>query len=659
MNFLSKYLLLWIVCLLTLPLVACSSDSNGSDTVVDDFNLQIALPDNVDITVGGEFSFQLSGDGTLQTSDRIILESAEGISYICPPLHITTDSFSVLLPSECTTGYYKVYVKRTDRKKQLGRCHINVVASNIDFKPQATSTIYGTVTAGNIGIAGVVVSDGVEVATTNEAGIYELASQKKNGVVFIFIPSGYEVESDGILPLFFQKLKSDASTLERTDFKLTKVDGQDNFKLFVLGDMHLANRTNDANQFLDFCKDLNAMLQSMTAQHTYALTLGDMTWDLYWYKNNYALPEYLSTMNAQFKKLQVFHTIGNHDNNYKTMSDTDAEGNYRSLIAPTYYSFNIGKVHFVVLDNIDCDAYDGTTDRNYKKSLSAQQLAWLEKDLKHVAIDTPIIMAMHAQVYYPQTNGSFKVDHDAVGSDRLFSLLKGRLVHFVTGHTHLSFNVTPEAGITNGEEFYEHNSGAVCGSWWWSGHLTPGIHISPDGTPGGYGIWEVNQKQISYQYKSTGRDISYQFRTYDLNQVYFSNADVPLMIGVSSTVQNKFAEYTSAYPANTSNEVLINIWNWNPRWTLTVTDTNGKKLNYTETWAYDPLHIAALSIKRFNAAALQSVPSFVTEKFTHFFKVKADDAEVDLSIQVTDEFGHTYTQEMKRPQVFSTDAYQN
>lgn len=86
MNFLSKYLLLWIVCLLTLPLVACSSDSNGSDTVVDDFNLQIALPDNVDITVGGEFSFQLSGDGTLQTSDRIILESAEGISYICPPL---------------------------------------------------------------------------------------------------------------------------------------------------------------------------------------------------------------------------------------------------------------------------------------------------------------------------------------------------------------------------------------------------------------------------------------------------------------------------------------------------------------------------------------------------------------------------------------------
>ena len=658
MNFLSKYY--WLgVCLLILPLSACSGDSNGSDTLADDLNLQIILPDNVDIMAGGEFKFRLSGDGTLQTSDRIILESAEGISYVCPPLHITTESFGVVLPSECITACYKVYVKRADRKKQLGSCHINVVASNIDFKPQATSTIYGTVTAGDVGIAGVVVSDGVEVAVTNEVGIYELASQKKNGVVFVSIPSGYEVESDGILPLFFQKLRSDAGTLERTDFKLTKVEGQDNFNLFVLGDMHLANRTKDDDQFLDFCKDLNAMRQSMTDQRTYALTLGDMTWDLYWYKNHYALPEYLSTMNAQFKNLQVFHTIGNHDNDYKTTSDAEAEGIYRSLIAPTYYSFNIGKVHFVVLDNIDCDAYDGTTDRNYKKSLSAQQLTWLEKDLKYVSINTPIIMAMHAQVYYPQANGSYKIDHDAVSSNQLFSLLKGRQVHFVTGHTHLSFNVTPEADITNGEEFYEHNSGAVCGSWWWSGYLTPGIHISPDGTPGGYGIWAVNQKQISYQYKAIGRDINHQFRTYDLNRVHFSNADVPLMTSASSTVQDKFAEYTSAYPTSTNNEVLINIWNWNPRWTLTVTDTNGKKLDYTETWAYDPLHIAALSVKRFNAAALQSIPSFVTEKFTHFFKVKADDAKIDLRIQVTDEFGHTYTQEMERPQAFSTDVYQN
>ncbi len=57
-------------------------------------------------------------------------------------------------------------------------------------------------------------------------------------------------------------------------------------------------------------------------------------------------------------------------------------------------------------------------------------------------------------------------------------------------------------------------------------------------------------------------------------------------------------------------------------------------LPYTEVWAYDPLHIAALSVKRFNNAGLKSTPSFITDKFTHFFKVKADDADTDLVITV-------------------------
>ena len=37
--------------------------------------------------------------------------------------------------------------------------------------------------------------------------------------------------------------------------------------------------------------------------------------------------------------------------------------------------------------------------------------------------------------------------------------------------------------------------------------------------------------------------------------------------------------------------------------------------------------------------------------------VKADDADVDLTITVKDEFGHTWTEEMQRPKAFSTDSY--
>ena len=87
---------------------------------------------------------------------------------------------------------------------------------------------------------------------------------------------------------------------------------------------------------------------------------------------------------------------------------------------------------------------------------------------------------------------------------QLLDVLDGYKVHFVTGHTHLSFNVTPEDDVTGGREVYEHNAGAICASWWWSGYLTPGVHISPDGTPGGYSVWDVNGTDIEWIYKATG-----------------------------------------------------------------------------------------------------------------------------------------------------------
>lgn len=205
---------------------------------------------------------------------------------------------------------------------------------------------------------------------------------------------------------------------------------------------------------------------------------------------------------------------------------------------------------------------------------------------------------------------------------------------------------------------YEHNAGAICASWWWSGYLTPGVHISPDGTPGGYSVWDVNGTDIEWIYKATGWTEDYQFRSYDLNNVHFSMADVPQMpAGVPASVKAKFQRYVDAYPVNKDNEVLINIWSWNPRWTLTVTDEKGNKLAPEEVWAYDPLHVAALSVKRFNSSTLSSTPSFITENFTHFFKVKAADADVDLTITVRDEFGHEWTEQMQRPKAFSTDAY--
>lgn len=649
-----KYLLLALIAVS--QLFACGG-SDDEKAPADNFDVQFTVPGSVDVTEGGECTFAVSGGGKSPlTTDTFILESDAGISYVCPIVNTSSDSFTVRLADGCETGYYKVFVKRDARKKSFGRIYINIV-EDIDFKPDAGTTVYGIVSSAGVGVENVVVSDGAEVTVTNEKGIYQLKSAKKWGYVFISVPSGYEVPSVGVLPQFHRALKNSADVVERADFKLEKVDGQDSYKIFMLGDMHLANRTGDLGQFAQFTSDLTDYMTRHKGEKMYALTLGDMTWDLYWYSNSYYFPQYLNTINSQIKNLQIFHTMGNHDNDFQTRSDYDAAVKYVDQICPTYYSFNIGKVHYVVMDDIDCSSYDGSTSRNYVKSLSAEQLDWLAKDLSHVAKTTPVVVAMHAQVFYPTTSG-FKIDHDQVNTLRLFDILDGYTVRFVTGHTHKLFNVTPDAPIVDGHNFREYNSGSVCASWWWSGNLTPGIHIGTDGTPGGYGIWDVTGTDFQCLYKSTGWPEEYQFRSYDLNNVHFSMADVPLMPSdISASVKNAYMQYVNAYPQNNDNEVLINIWNWNSDWTLSVVDENRKTLPYTEVWAYDPLHIAALSVKRFNNAGLKSTPSFITDKFTHFFKVKADDADTDLVITVKDEFGNEWTENMQRPKAFSTDAY--
>lgn len=648
--------LVWFVLVAGLPLMACSKDE-ATEVASDSFGVSFDCPSLIEVSKGGEYTFQVEGGEEPQASDVLVLESTDGISYTCTLVSVSENSFTVKISEGCESGTYRVFIKRGDRKKQIGSTYINIV-EGMDFTPDAGTTVYGVVSTADGPVPGVVVSDGVEVTVTNEQGIYQLQSDKEWGYVFISVPAGYEVPAEGVLPQFYKMMKGDASTAERVDFSLTAVDGQDDYKVLVLGDMHLANRTGDLKQFMEFTSDLNAYRALHQQEKMYAIALGDMTWDLYWYSNSYALPEYLNTINSQVKGLQIFHTIGNHDYDYKATNDRDAESRFMDYIAPTYYSFNLGKVHYVVLDDIDCSNYDGTTSRDYEKRVSAGQLSWLAKDLSHVDKSVPLVVVMHAQVFYPSQTDGFKVDHDVLNTTQLLNVLDGYKVHFITGHTHMNYNVTPDDAVTGGREVYEHNTGAICGSWWWSGYLTPGVHLSPDGTPGGYAIWSVNGTDMEWMYKATGWTEGYQFRSYDLNNVHFSLADVPQMpAGVPASVKKEYMKYVDAYPENQDNEVLINVWNWNPRWTLKVTDENGNTLTPEEVWAYDPLHVAAMSVKRFNSSTLTSTPSFITEKFPHFFKVKAADADVDLTITVCDEFGHQWTENMQRPKAFSTDAY--
>ena len=156
---------------------------------------------------------------------------------------------------------------------------------------------------------------------------------------------------------------------------------------------------------------------------------------------------------------------------------------------------------------------------------------------------------------------------------------------------------------------------------------------------------------MKWRYKATDFSDSYQFRSYDLNNVcitedkYVPNADV--------SHKSSFRTYVNAYPENKDNEVLINVWNWDPSWSVEVTE-NGTPLEVTRVLAYDPLHIIAYTAKRLDKNATATFP---TNLNNHFFKATASSPDSDLRITVTDRFGRVYSETMERPKAFDIATY--
>lgn len=626
--------------------VSCSDD-NDEPEQTGGIKVELTLPSTIQVIKGEDCTLSIEEGSDVLNTDIIQLQNSQGVLIDCPITAISADYITISIPEGTPDGSYRIHIKRGAERKVLGSATFKFMEK--PWEIAEGTTVFGTVSSTDGPVQGVVISDGVDFAVTNELGRYELASAKESKYVFMSVPSGYEPRTAGILPINYFALSAPANTAENVDFSLVKAN-QSNYRVLFFGDMHLANRTDDVKQFANFTADVNTNGKS---GKTYAITLGDMTWDIYWYDNNFMFQQYLDLMNQSFSDLIVYHTMGNHDNDYKATNNIDAKSDFILSLAPLYYSFNIGDIHYVVLDNIDCSAYDGTTSRNYTTKVFGNQLQWLAKDLSYVDKTTPVVLMMHAPAFYPNGATSFRNEMDNISD--LLPVLKDYNVHIVTGHTHKSYNVTSNDNVLSSyPNIMEHNVAAICGDWWWSGKLTPGALMAPDGSPAGYAIWDVNGKDFKWTFKGTNLDANTQFRTYDLNNVSFTLADVPNLSNAS--VQTSFSRYCLAYPKRSDNKVLINVWNWDPEWTITVTTETGTQLETKAVQAYDPLHIKAMSVKRYNSN-ISSVPNFVTQNFCHFFEVTAPDADTDLTITVKDRFGRTYTEKMARPRAFDLESY--
>ncbi len=617
-------------------------------------------------------TFEMLGSG-FETGDVVRFFNSEDVTKVAMPAGAAAVDAAVSEVSETYCRFavpalqprdYKLFLIRGNENQYLGATTVRLL-HHVDIPDKEGANVKGQVYTDRGGVEGVWISDGEVFTQTDAQGFYWLQSEKYHGYVFMCVPSGYQPEVEGTMPKFWATLSAAKSTIDQRDFKLNE-EPNDNFRLLVTTDYHLANRNSDLKQFENFKKDMRAE-KAASQVPVYALNLGDFSWDRWWYDSPWALPDCIGVM----KDLDItFYSLpGNHDNDPTIAGDYAAEAAWKVNMGPTYYSMNIGKVHFIMLDNIVyLNPGASWQDRSHSIEITRKQLDWMAEDLKHVAKDTPIVVGMHASLYVPgSANGLHGVDTETwvgrgltVKCPEFMAFFDGfKEVHIVSGHTHhnMTFNLSALGLTANGgaERMIEHNVAAVCGTWWY-GQQYAGNNICTDGSPDGYKVFDINGTQMSWYYKGTGLDKSKQFRTYDMNEVtrYWSkDASVAKYVEL-------WPEHKDAYAWAEPNSVLINIFdldfNNKEGWKITVTE-NGKKLEPKLMLnIYDPLHRLSYEVPRAAKGQSLTTEAFHTHRTPHTAVVTASSATSTLEITVEDQFGNVSTETMKRPKAFNNKA---
>jgi hypothetical protein len=462
------------------------------------------------------------------------------------------------------------------------------VNANTGTKINAVNTVTGKVTTQSKGLGNVVISDGYNITKTDAGGKYSLIVHDQAQFVFISLPSGYAIPNEKGIARFYEKIKRGAAA-QVVNFPLTKLAMNDDKHAFIVwGDTQIQDKE-DANKLKTLAApDTRDVVKELGNVPVHCIGCGDLVFDHFELFSDYK--EAVATTGIPF-----FQVIGNHDINYEARSDEQSADTFHQHFGPAYYSFNRGKIHYVVLDNV---FYIGA--HRYIGYLHDNQLGWLEKDLQTVPAGSTVVVSLHIPLD-DALKGGRKNGKEAGTSNRdsLFALLKPYKVHFMTGHTH--FNVNWVEG-----DMMEHNHGTVCGAWW-SGP------ICGDGTPCGYGVYEVNGEEIKWYYKSTGFPKHKQM-------VLFKKGEV------------------SARP----DAVVANVWNWDPHWKVEWQEDGNDKGVMEQFAGFDPE-----AFKLYKGDAVPMRHTWVEPVETdHLFAAVPSASAKSITVKVTDRFGNVYTEKL-------------
>lgn len=476
--------------------------------------------------------------------------------------------------------------------KQLSFFLFIMVSLGVHAQTPYSNVIKGKVTCDGKGIQGVVVTDGFRCVQTTSSGEYAIPSLGDARFVYISTPSGYQTSREATIPQFYHEIDHIKSQTYNFELKKNPMN-DDKHMCIVQADVQLTS-TDDLESYKTILDDCNELMKKYPKTDIFGIDCGDIVGDtpsLY--------PDYIRTVKAL--DIPIYRAIGNHDMDYYGRTYETSYRTFENYFGPSCYSFNKGKAHYIVVNN---NFYIGR-EYFYMGYVDEKTFSWIEQDLSFIPKGSLVFLIMHIPSQLKEKKETFQYNYDMIADQTtnagaVHALLENYNAHLITGHMHYNLN------INFSDKLMEHNTAAVCGTWWRA-------EVCIDGTPQGYGVYEVEGDQVKWYYKSSGYPREYQFRGY---------------------AKGASKEYPS--------DVIANVWNWDKNWKVEWMEDGkvmGEMIHYT---GYDPYAEAVCADKE--KVKYDWISPVTTE---HLFRATPHNTDAKIQLKVTDCFGHIYTQSIE------------
>lgn len=450
--------------------------------------------------------------------------------------------------------------------------------------------VKGIVTCGNERLSNVIVTDGYGFTKTGRNGEFKMQLADSAKFVYIVTPSGYAADWSSGAPQFYHKIDGRSTYT----FDLIKTgDPSARYNLVAVADPQPSKPEHcdefDGAPLEDICKTV-AELEGVSV----GLVLGDICFNKYHLMDRWKK----SIVRA---KIPFYAVPGNHDHNHKTDTDRESINLYAERFGPENYAFFIGKDIVIMLDNIIHGMPKGK--HKYTEGYSEEQLRWLKSLMKNVPADADIYVGQHSP-----TNGrtylSGGKETDLIHNGREFlNILKDHNVTIISGHNHINMN------FTYSPEVVEHNVAAICGTWWDAYHCK-------DGTPRGYKVYTLKDGNLTWYYKSVGKNKDFQYAIYRPGEAQLN-----------------------------PESVVVNLWDYDENWTITWCEDGNPKGSMTRVKELNHIHKAELEATF--AKKGRPVSNWKrTSKSNHYFAATPSQGAEKIKVIIRNPFGKEWIEEI-------------